>query len=104
MYAHATITAERPNALTLPAGAVVTEGDVLQGYRTICFIVEDGKAWRTSIEIGARDNQRVEVLKKQVSASKPGAAGTWEDFTGREMVLQGPLAGLADGQPFSTAP
>src|SRR5262249_23497787 len=50
MYAYATLTAERPNVLTLPVSAVVTEGDVTQGYRTFCYVVENGKEWRTFIE------------------------------------------------------
>jgi multidrug efflux pump subunit AcrA (membrane-fusion protein) len=98
MYAYATLTAERPNVLTLPASAVATEGDVNQGYRTFCFLVENGKAWRTPLEVGARDNHLVEVLKKRARPAKEGEAGRWEDFTGKEEVVQSNLSGLSDGQ------
>jgi RND family efflux transporter MFP subunit len=98
MYAYAALTAERPNVLALPAAAVLTEGDVTGGYRTFCFVVKDGKAWRTPVEVGARDSQWVEVLKKQ---ARPGESARWEDFTGREEVALGNLSGLTDGQPVS---
>jgi multidrug efflux pump subunit AcrA (membrane-fusion protein) len=97
MYAYATLTAERPNVLTLPASAVVSEGDVLQGYRSFCFLVENGKAWRTPVQVGVRDNQSVEVLKQQTRAAKEGEPGRWIDFTGQEEVVQN-ASGLSDGQ------
>jgi HlyD family secretion protein len=102
MYAYATLTAERPNVMTLPASAVITEGDVNQGYGTYCFIVENGKTWRTAIDVGARDGQRVEVLKKQTRPAKSGEQGQWQDFSGNEEVVQGKLADLHDGQPIRT--
>jgi RND family efflux transporter MFP subunit len=99
MYAYAMLSAERPSAWTLPASAVITEGDVTQGYRTFCFLVEDGKVWRTPVEIGARDSQRVEVLKKQARPITPGDQRPWQDFKGGEEVVQGNLSGLHDGEP-----
>jgi RND family efflux transporter MFP subunit len=104
MYAYATITAERPDVLTLPTSAVLTQGDVIQGYQTFCFLVEDGKLRRTPVEIGARGEERVEVLKKQVKPAKAGAEAVWEDFTGKEAVVAGDLAGLSDGQTVTVAP
>jgi HlyD family secretion protein len=104
MYAYATIVAERPNLLTLPVSAVVTEGDVNQGYRTFCFLVEDGKARRTAIEIGARDNRLVEVLKKQARPGQSAGEAKWEEFTGKEEVVETIPAGLHDGQPVQVAP
>src|SRR5262249_13689526 len=38
MYAFATITAESPNVLSLPDSAVLTQGDVTQGYQSFCFL------------------------------------------------------------------
>jgi RND family efflux transporter MFP subunit len=98
MYAYATLTAERPSVWTLPASAIVTEGEVTQGDQSFCFLVEDGKVWRTPVEIGARDNQRVEVLKKQARPSKPGERGSWQEFKGNEEVVQGNLSGLQDAE------
>jgi RND family efflux transporter MFP subunit len=99
MYAYATITAERPSEWTLPASAIMTEGDVTQGYRSFCYLVEAGKVWHTAVEIGARDNRRVEVLKKQARPNKLGEQGQWQELTGNEEVVQGNLSGLQDGQP-----
>jgi hypothetical protein len=69
--------------------AVVTQGD-----QHFCFRVEDGKARRTMLRIGARDAKFVEVLKKQ----KPGKETGWEDFTGKEEVVVTNPASLSDGQ------
>jgi multidrug efflux pump subunit AcrA (membrane-fusion protein) len=98
MYAFAAITAEHPNALTLPASAVVTQGDITQGFQTFCFLVADGKVRRTVIEVGVRDGQRVEVLKKQVTRTTPGGGTGWESFTGEERVVQDNVSALHDGQ------
>jgi HlyD family secretion protein len=104
MYAYATLTAERPGVVTLPASAVATQGDVTEGYQTYCFLVENGEARRTSLRIGIRGGDRVEVLKKQAKPVKAGGEGAWEDFTGEELVVQGNLGSLTDGQPVTIAP
>ena len=104
MYAYATIDAEWRDVLTLPASAVVTEGDVNVGYRSFCYVVEDGRVKRTPIEVGSRNDQLVEVLKKQVSAAKPGEESRWGPFTGDEEVVRGELSGLKDGQAVSVSP
>jgi multidrug efflux pump subunit AcrA (membrane-fusion protein) len=98
MYAYATITAEHKNVWSLPASAVLTEGEVTLGYRTYCFIVENGKLRRTPIEVGARNKDLAEVLKKEAKPARAGEKGPWEDFTGKEEVVQGNLSGLQDGQ------
>jgi HlyD family secretion protein len=91
MYAYAAIRVERPNVLTLPASAVATQGNVNEGYQDFCFLLESGTVRRTLIEVGSRGDERVQVLKKQVR-------GTWQDFDGKEKVVRGELATLADGQ------
>jgi HlyD family secretion protein len=103
MYAYATISIEHPNVLTLPASAVVTEGDVNQGYRSFCYVVEDGKAWRTAVQIGVRDNRLVEVLKKPRAPAKSTGQEKWEEFTGEEKVVENISAGPTDGQPVHIA-
>jgi RND family efflux transporter MFP subunit len=103
MYSSATISAERPNVLTLPLSAILTQGDVLQGYQTYCFLVEDGKVRKIPIMIGPRDRQRVEVLRKQRKPAAPGKPAVWEDFSGKEQIVQGDLSGLVDGQPVAVA-
>jgi multidrug efflux pump subunit AcrA (membrane-fusion protein) len=97
MYVQASITVQHPNAWTLPAAAVVTEGD-----QTSCYRVVDGKAVRTPLQVGLRGGGLVEVLKKQVKSPSPGEEGRWQDITGDEEVVGDP-AGLSDGQPVRTA-
>ncbi|HUY35675.1 MAG TPA: efflux RND transporter periplasmic adaptor subunit [Pirellulales bacterium] len=91
MYAYAAIEVERRDVLSLPTAAVATQGEVNEGYQNFCFVVENGKVRRTLVEVGAHDERRVEVLKKQVQ-------GTWRDFTGEEDVVEGEISSLADGQ------
>jgi RND family efflux transporter MFP subunit len=102
MFVNATIIAEHKNVWALPAAAVVTKGD-----QTFCYRVEDGKAVRTPIQVGLRgnekDNELVEVMKKQVAA-KPGEEPRWEPFTGTEEVVGGDLAGLKEGQAVRSSP
>jgi len=102
MYVYATIFAEWHNLLTLPASAVVTEGDVTVGYKTFCCMVESGMVKRTQIEIGARNEHLVEVLKKRVSGTKNGDEHRWEEFRGNETIAARP-AGLTDGQSVQLA-
>ncbi len=99
LYAYATLSAEMPGRLTLPRSAVATEGDVTRGYQSYCFQVEDGKVHRLPIELGARDNVRVEILGKQ-----PRPGGPWEPFTETEQIVQGNLSEVHDGQVVTILP
>src|SRR5262249_17831933 len=90
MYAYATITLERPNVLTLPEAAVIT-----QNRETFCFRLENGKAARTPLQVGLSDGQRIEVLKKRL----PGDQERWEDLTGAEQIIVAPPVTLKDDQP-----
>ena len=83
---------------TLPASAVVTRADQTQGDKTFCFVVEGGKAVQTPIKVGARDDQRVEVLAKQ-----PPGGGAWQPFTGDEEVVVD-ASKLTDGQAVEVKP
>jgi RND family efflux transporter MFP subunit len=94
MYAYVTFKAESPTGFTLPAAAALVQGD--QAY---CYRVENDKAIRTPIKIGARSAQEVQVLKKQTKVpSKAGESGLWEDFTGQEEIVATNAASLTDGQ------
>jgi RND family efflux transporter MFP subunit len=100
MYAYGSITMEQPNALTLPASAVVIQGDVTKGYDSYCFLVEEGKLRRTLVQTGTRASGRVEVLKKQ---EKTGGTVHWVDFSGEELVVQENVASLSDGQAVTVS-
>jgi RND family efflux transporter MFP subunit len=93
MYVQATITVRHPDVWTLPASAVLTEGE-----ETFCYRVEGGKAVRTPLQVGLRGGGLVEVVKKRTKAPSPGEEGRWEGFTGEEEVVSDP-AGVSDGQP-----
>ncbi len=97
MYVQAFMTVRHEKAWTLPAAAVLTEGD-----QTFCYRVVEGKAVRTPLQIGLKGDSLVEVLKKQVRPS-PGAEPRWEDFSGAEEVVGSDAAALSDGQPVRKA-
>ncbi len=89
MYAHASITVEHPNVLTLPASAVLRQGE-----ESFCFRLEGGKAVRTPVKVGLTSAGSVEVVQKR---TKAGPDAPWEEFTGGEELIVNP-AGLTDGQ------
>lgn len=101
MYATATIIVEHPSSLTLPTVAVVTQGDVTQGYQSYCFLVKDGKLQKTQVEVGTRTPERVEILKKLVKAGDGKSA--WADFSGTEQVVESNVSALRDGQEVSAS-
>jgi hypothetical protein len=86
------LSAELADVLTLPRSAVATEGEVTRGYHSYCYQVRDGQARRLPLELGAGDNARVEVLKKQ-----PRPGGSWESVTGKEEIVQS-VKDVRDGQ------
>jgi HlyD family secretion protein len=91
MYAYAAVTVVLPEAWTLPAAAVVRQGDA-----TFAFTVRDGKAARVPVQTGFSDGTRVELLKW-----RPGQ--TWEEPTkSAAFVLK--ATGLSDGQAVTVAP
>ena len=93
MYAHASIAVEQPNTFSLPASSVV-----IRDGQSFCYRVEEGKAVKTVIRIGAREGDRVEVQKKLGRRKPSGAAARWEDFSGKEIVIVSNPGELTDGQ------
>jgi RND family efflux transporter MFP subunit len=93
MYASAALTVERPGALVLPAAALLVNEDQPTVLR-----VEDGKAVRTPVKLGARQGSLVEVIKKQAKPVRRGEPVVWESFTGREEIVVANPSALADGQ------
>jgi HlyD family secretion protein len=93
MYVQARILVQRENAWTLPESAIVTEAD-----QAICYRVEDGKAWRTPLQIGLRGNGHVEILMKQTPASLSGSELQWTPITGQEEIVASDAASLVDGK------
>lgn len=87
MYAYGRVMFERKNAQVLP-NATVTE----IGNDMICYLYQDGKAMKTVVQTGVRNDNWTEVLKKQVD-------GEWKDFDGTEQVVLGNMAVLFDEEP-----
>jgi HlyD family secretion protein len=88
MYAYASLVLEHPQAWVVPAAVVQRSEDV-----PFCYLLQDGKAVRTSLRVGVRAGPVLEVLKKRL-----GTETRWQEITGNEIVLQGNPAALADGQ------
>jgi len=92
-YATARLTVERPNVLTVPASAVLTQNDP-----PLLVCVESGKAIRVPVELGPRHGPSVEVLRKQTHPARRGELAVWEHFTGLEEVVISKPASLTEGQ------
>jgi multidrug efflux pump subunit AcrA (membrane-fusion protein) len=93
MYVQASLVVEHPNVWTLPAAAVVTEGNL-----TYCYRVEKGKAVRTPLQVGLTGGGLVELVRWQARAGSPGREGTWQEFTGEEDIVASDPVSLTDGQ------
>jgi RND family efflux transporter MFP subunit len=84
LYAYATvIVEEHPDVLTVPAAAVVRDGD-----KAYCVSVVDGRALRKAVRTGLSDGTRVEVVSGLDPADPVVATGA---------------DSLADGQPVQVA-
>lgn len=93
MYAYARITCTLPEAWVLPASALVKQGDNL-----ICFLLEDGKAVRATVQVGRGNGEFVEVQGYQ----KGPASAAWKTWSEREEVIT-QATGLSDGQEVTRA-
>ena len=92
MYANVTILAKLRNAWSLPPAAVMN--DILaNGDPSYCFVVEDGKAHKMFLQVGARCGEGLQVLRKQMAGNDK-----WEDITGQESVVVVNNTALQEGQ------
>jgi hypothetical protein len=93
MYAYGSVVIERPHVRALPLA------DVTQiGNQTFCYLVVNGKAVQTSVQVGVNDGSWLEVTGKLVR-STASPEGTWQPFDGTEAVIDGDLSEISDGQP-----
>jgi HlyD family secretion protein len=91
-YAKVRIMAKLPKTTMLPQMAI--QSDIMsQGGTPYCFVVENGKAVKYLLKMGARCVEGTQVMQKQ----RPGS-NTWEDFTGKEAVIVTNPGALVDGQ------
>jgi HlyD family secretion protein len=94
MYAHAVITAQLADVLTLPTESLMNEGDGIY-----CYLIEGGKAVRTAIQTGVKNDRLTQVKRKQERHIGAEKSDKWEEFTGREDVVARNPTSLIDGQP-----
>lgn len=93
MYAHVNILGKIDNAWAVPSDAV--QSDILaNNARSFVFVLEDGKARKMFVQVGARCAEGVWILRKQRLGSP-----NWEDVTGNEVVITTSVKALQDGQP-----
>jgi hypothetical protein len=105
MYVNVTIRAMVPNAMTLPAEAVL-DNVLDEGAKHYCFMAVDGKAVRLQVKVGVRgvvkDGDRfipvVQVLQKQTKPEMAGEEAVWGEFTGTEQIVVSNPGALVDGQ------
>lgn len=92
MFVSARIIHSFPAGWTLPVSAVVQEDSAL-----VCFLIQEGKAVRTPVQVGGTDGQYIVVLKLQKRGSS-----SWEELLGNEPIAV--RAGvLTDGQTVQSA-
>jgi RND family efflux transporter MFP subunit len=90
-YVNVTILAKLRDVLALPADAILN--DILaDGDRPYCYMPEGGTVHKTFLDVGARCDEGVQVLRKQ----RPGGKG--EPITGKELVVADPKK-KDDGAP-----
>ncbi len=83
LYANVKIFAKLPNALMLPHDAILND-IMADGNKKYCYLFEGGKVHKTFLQVGARCDEGMQVIRKQ----KPG--GKWEPITGKELVVVDP--------------
>jgi HlyD family secretion protein len=92
MYVYGKVVIEQPQVRVLPQETLIVLGN-----QTYCYLLEEGKAVKTSVQRGISEGAWAQVLKKKVGDS-------WTDFTGDEAVIAGDLSELADGEAVAVAP
>jgi len=89
MYVYAKISNPSQECWTLPASAVIKQGDAM-----VCYQIDSqGKAMRKAVQVGRSDGAIIEVLHWQTQDSPP----RWEAFSG-DATFAVRASGLSDGQ------
>lgn len=89
-YVTVRIAATKTDALTLPAAAILFADET-----AYCFLVVDGKAVKTRVQVGHSQGGVIEVLDRRRAGV---TSDPWAPWTGTERVVSGKLGELADGQ------
>lgn len=99
MYAYAILEAKHPPVWTLPLTAVAFKNENAYGYR-----MENDRAVRTPLRIGARNADFVEILGLKLAPMDASAEGPETTPTGAEMFVATNPAALRDGQEIRINP
>jgi HlyD family secretion protein len=96
MFVNVVITVLVPDVLTVPSEALMNEGDGVY-----CYVIEGGKAVRTSVKVGMKSDRLTQVLRKQERHIGDPKNDKWEEFTGGEVIVARNPTSLIDGQAIS---
>jgi HlyD family secretion protein len=89
MYALASLQLENAGVWTVPLSSIATMDEV-----TYLFLVEDTRAVKYQVQLGQRDSEFVEVIRKKRATPQ----ANWEAFSGGEKLIVSPPGSLVDGQ------
>jgi HlyD family secretion protein len=98
MYAYGEVTVERSGVRVVPKLAITHAGG-----KSFIWRYDDGRARRTEIQTGIKDDQWIEVTNRRVTGATAGR-DQWAPIDGSEQVLSGnELASLTEGAPVRLA-
>jgi membrane fusion protein (multidrug efflux system) len=93
------ITRDEKNALVIPEQAIVPQGEEQYVFRVV-----DGKAVRAKVEVGARRDAKVEIVKGLAPTDTVVTAGQLKLRDGMRVAIATPAAGAPAGAPNGTTP
>jgi HlyD family secretion protein len=101
MYAYVNVIIDRPNVQVVPVEALEYRGD-----QTFCWLYKAGKAVRSELETGIRDDEWVEVTARRppVDPEEPSDKFPWTPIDGTEQVILGDLSLLVPGARVEAVP
>ncbi len=92
MYAYGSVFIDRSDVRALPVSSITQIGN-----QTCCYLVVDGKAVQTPVQIGVSDGSWVEVTGKLIR-SAGSSEGTWQAFDGTEAVVDTDLSEISNSE------
>jgi HlyD family secretion protein len=98
LFVNAVITVQLPDTLVLPSESLMNEGD-----NYYCYVIQEGKAVRTAVQVGVKSDKLTQVLRKQERHVGDPKSDKWDEFTGREDVVARNPTSLIDGQALAAS-
>ena len=94
-YVSASIKVSKKDVWSLPATAVVKQGE-----NSFCYRVENAKAVRTPVSVGLRDGPWLEIIQVQAGSAAAGDGANLREVNGQDLFIEN-AASLTDGQPIN---